>query len=679
VTAGWFLLSLLGPPIAAVVVGMVFRGKDANPLTIIAMNAIAPGAGLAAARRPTLEVVLGVLFAQASLLVAGGADNAYMLVPIAVVSGLWASFHTPFNPIKVANSNRLKEALEGFTRQPTMSPSASHDPEYDTSALDPDRANNESGYSVDVRCTECGASVDVPVLAHMAHCTFCGSNHLVIGHEDTLYVTLPEQVTDEATLTEVILDHFRYRRYLELYRRTVAPLEAGVTETVQNGSLVTSLEAEAAVAAAEAAASRKADAYRAKLATTLQVRSQMRFLSPYRHGVGTLFQIAFGRTPPGMDKELRFAVGTIEAATLGSTALDLPAMGKLSYLRSLKPAALCPDSARSLPLDVGPEDLRRAFGHLDRKRLVRDLDVIRLGVAFSEEISAVIWRPWWTAEARGSGIHESVLVDCAAASVAGTAPHIEPEILEELPVEAREAGTGLQFIPMECPTCGHEFPFDIDAVLHFCTNCHRVCRVEGNRKLHLDYSHQPGPQDGSCDLVPFWCFPLKLRSGDGQLVTDLAHFKDGIDGTFDQLGKDADPGKHLVLAPAFRCINSRLMATAFGRVFSHNLRHPPRLEIGRFPMTDAPRPWSVSLGEDEARNVLPLYLAHALSPRDIARVKVDQVANWIFDARQEALGDLVYIPIPRPVTEPFRRYVGRYRSQAVRRARTSQSNQGRAH
>ena len=90
-------------------------------------------------------------------------------------------------------------------------------------------------------------------------------------------------------------------------------------------------------------------------------------------------------------------------------------------------------------------------------------------------------------------------------------------------------------------------------------------------------------------------------------------------------------------------------------------------------MTDAPRPWSVALDEDEARMLLPLYLVHALGPRDIARVRVNQVANWVFDATQEAPGRLVYMPVPRVVTEPFRNYVGRYRSQAVRRARAARA------
>lgn len=665
-TAGWFLLSLLAPPAAAALAAVAFRGRPPTSAAAIGLNAIAPGAGLAADGRPTLEVVLGVMFAQAGLLITGGPANAGFLVPIAAIGALWASLHTPLNPIVLAASARTtahRRAVDPTTR------TTGGVPIRQSGQGTPDDGSDEAGYAVTVRCTECGADVDVPVLARMASCTFCGSAHLVVGHEDTLFVTLPERVCDDRTLTDAILDHYRYRHYLELYRRLVAPLEAGASEPSHSGALVTRPEGEAAVTAAEAAASRKADAYRTKLAAKLEVRPGLRFLAPYRHGVGTLFQVAFGRSRPAMDKELRFAVRTLEAATLATTALELPPMGRLSYLRALRPAASCDEGVRTLPLDLGVDRLRSAFGALDRKQLVRDLDVIRLGVKFSHEVSAVVWRSWWIADVEGPAIREALLVDCAAASVAQAAPDIDRSVLEALPEQAREPGTGLRFIPMECPTCGHEYPFDIDAVLHFCTNCHRVCRIDGNRKSEVGYSHEKDA--GTADLVPFWCFPLKLRSADGRLVTDLMHLKDGIDGTLDQVGEDASPGNHLVLAPAFRCINSRLMATAFERVFVHTLRRPPRLVRNRFPLNEAPRPWSVSLDEDEARTLLPLYLAHAFGPRDLARVKVGQVANWIFEATQEAAGQLVYVHVPRSVTEPFRDYVGRYRSRAVRQAQTS--------
>ena len=668
-SGGWVLLSLLGPPAAAVTAAALFRGRRPQPAATIALNAIAPGSGLAALHRPTLEVVLGVLFAQASLLVAGDVGEPSFLVPIAAIGAIWAALHTPLSPLALLAADRPR--AHTAAAPPAAAPGdARRPPGPDVSPrTDGDASAEEVGYAVAVRCTECGAAVDVPVLARMAQCAFCGSQHLVVGHEEVLHVAVEPRVTDENALTEVILDHYRYIHYLEIYRRTVAPLEGRATETSASGVLVTRPEVDAAVAAAEAAASRKADAYRASLARSLKVHPFRRFLAPYRHGVGTLFQAAFGRSRPDMDKRLRFAVGTIEAATLSTTAVELPRMGKLSYLKALVPAAACDPAIEALPLDLGEERLEQAFGNLDRKQLVHDLDVIRLGVAFSHEVSAVIWRPFWIAEADGPGIDETLLVDAAAASVAGAAPAFDSRRLAPLPDAARNPGGGLRFVPMECPTCGQEYAFDPDAVLHFCRNCHRVCRVEGRRKLNVEYAYQEGGDGDSSDLVPFWCFPLRLRTADGVLLTDLAHLKDGIDGRLDQIGNEAPERQHLVVAPAFRCINSRLMGTAWERVFRHTITSPARLVQARFPLTERPRPWSISLDEDEARRLLPLYLAHAFGPRDLARVKVDQVTSWIFEATQEAPGRLAFLTVPRPITEPFRRYVGRSQAQALRQAR----------
>ena len=170
------------------------------------------------------------------------------------------------------------------------------------------------------------------------------------------------------------------------------------------------------------------------------------------------------------------------------------------------------------------------------------------------------------------------------------------------------------------------------------------------------------------DLVPFWQFPLRLRTGDGELITDLTRLRDGIDGNLDRVDESVPARQHALFVPAIRCVNPRLMATAFNRLFLFAVRQQPPKEVGRFPLEDRPRPWAVSLSEVEARELAPLYLANAFSRRDITRVNVHQVASWLFAAQQEVSGRICYLPVPRAVTEPFRRYVGRFHSGALRNA-----------
>jgi Zn finger protein HypA/HybF involved in hydrogenase expression len=666
----WVAVALVGPPLAALIAGLNLSRRDVHPVVLIGLNAISPGAGLAAAGRPTVESAICVLMAQASLFIAGAMGSLAYSVPFAVVGAVWASLYTPFNPAAMADTalDLPGRALVGPPDAAARSAPAT--PAISGARREPDDDGNESsaGYAVEVRCTECGADVSVPVLHHMAHCGFCGSDHLVVGREDTLYLTLPEKAPTEVELKEALLDHSRYRHYLQLFRASVPLASAAATDVSDSGALIGRPEAEAAAAAAEAVVARKADAYRAKLARQLHLGRTRRFLSPYRHGMGTLYQAGFGRRKTDQEKSLGFKIATVEASASAASALDLPEMGKLTYLRALRPAAVCAADERSLTLDLDESVLRRAFGNLDRKQLDRSVRTIRLGSRFVHEVNAVVWRPWWIVEVSGPRIHETVLVDSASGSVIGAAPTFDHEaLLEDLPARARDAGSGLRFVPMECPTCGDEFAFDSDAVLHFCRNCHRVCRVNGHRKEDIDYWRTDGVVDGH-DLVPFWLFPLRIRTAGGKLITDLAHLKDGIDGVLDQIGDDAPIRQHGVYVPAIRCINSRLMGDAFNRLFGHTVTTRFRTVRERWPLDLEPRPWSVHLDEPEARNLAPLYLANAFSRRDLARVNVNQIADWLFEAQQETEGRLVYLPIPKVVTNPFRNYVGRFRGQALHKA-----------
>jgi len=675
VTPAWVLMSLALPLIATLAAAMVHRGREARPLAVIILNALFPGAGLAAAHRPTLEVLAGVAFTSLSLITVGRAVDSWMYVPIMFIGGVWGLIHTPFSP--------FTDRVQSPTAESKPAPSTPHRineerPKNDlvgsgakrpsTAPIARDEENNVQvqGYAVVVRCTECGADVEVQVLHHMAHCNFCDSDHLVIGQDQTLFVTLPERITDDRTLKEAVLDHYRYLHYLKLYKRHVAPLERQATIGTPEGAMAASPEFSAAAAAAEQVVTAKADRYRAKLATKVRVTANLHVLAPYRHGMGSLYQAAFGREPSTEEKTLRFAIGSVEAATLATKAADLPRMGKLSYLKALEPAARHRADVRCLPLDQDQDALTTAYGNLDRKQLVRDLRVIRLGVAFQQDVEAVVWRAWWIAGVTGGGIHETLLVDSAAGSVAGKAPHINPAILEPLPDEACDPGGGLHFAPMECPTCGFEFRFDPDAVVHFCHNCCRTFEVQARRKVELGYDHEP-PQEGH-DMVPFWRFPLRLRTGDDNVVTGLAHLKDGIDGSLDQIGDETPMRQDQIFVPAFRCRHPRQMAESLERMLIFTLRRPPSTYTGRYPLDSHPEPWTVSMAEEEARRFTPLYLATAFNRRDLAKANVHNVTSWLFEGRLEAEGRLCFLNVPQTVTEPFRPYIGRTRVQAVQKA-----------
>lgn len=668
VTSAWLLFSLIVPPTAAALVWFILRGKKVNPAVIVVFNGLMPGSGLAAADRPVLEVVLGVLMGQVCLFAARGPDIA-LLTPIGLIGAGWALLYTPWNPLTVqGRPETIGNPPGADPGLPLPGPAAgSRDTVGGMTKLgsQAEQVDVTEGYSVAVRCTECGAEIAVPVLHRAARCSFCSSHHLVVGHDDMLQVAIPSKITDTASLREAILDHLRYRHYLKLYERFVAPLERQATEAGPAGGMAVRADVEAASAAAEQAISLKADAYRAKVEKTLEIRGSRTFLAPYYHSMGTLFQAAFGREPRSKDKCLIFTMASLEAVLTAQETVELPPMGKLSYLKTLVSAAQLAPEAQALIPDVDPDGIEKAYGDLDRKQLDRSIQTIKLGSSFAEEVRAVVWRPWWLAEIHAAGADESLLIDGASGSVAGPAPFVGSDTLCDLPSAARASGASLRFQPMECPTCGHEFRFETDAVLHFCSNCHRLFDADARGKTEIDYDHGATASEETVDLVPFWRFPLRLKTGNGAIITDLMHFKDGIDGRMDQIGDQAEQGQDLLWAPAIRCINTRLMTSAFNRLFIHVARHPPRVIRGRYPLDVKPLPWPICLEEQEVRHFAPLYLANAFGSRDIARVNVHLVGPWLFDAKLLSSGRLTYLPIPRSVTETFRAYVGRYRGGAL--------------
>lgn len=663
-STGWVLLAFVGPPVAASL-GFLLRGV--LPETFgVALNALVPGAGLAQLDRPVIEVAVGTIVSVVALLTIGEPSQLGMYVPVMVIGGVWASLYTSISPVKlVAKSTSVGLPQEVSQGRPAAGPVGSGASRPTPKTEDGD--SHDAGFAVQITCPECGAAVAVPVLHRMARCSYCGSRHLVYGHEEILQVALPEKTTTLATLLSAVLEHYRYQYYLRLYSRQVAPLDRQTTATTADGQMYNRPEIQAAAAAAEKMVAQKADAYRDRLRREITVRERRHFWSPYWHGMGTLYEATFGRDRRSMDKKMGFAISTIEASTPASGRMELPAMGHLSYLRALVPAAELGRDNLVLPRERDAAALEAAYGNLNRKQIDKSLQLIKLGTAFVSEVRAVVWRPWRIVEVNGPRLAEALLVDSAAGSVVGPAPELSPDDLGPPPEETLDSGIGLKFTPMECPTCGYEFPFDVSAVVHFCTNCHRAVALSSGNKVEVPYDSAMLRPESEYDLVPFWRFRLRLVTPDGRVTTDIAHLTDGIDGTLDQIGEDAPVGRDEVLVPAFRLINSRLMTTAFTRFAGFSTPFTGAIASGRFPLDDKPQPWPVSLSEAEARRFVPLYLANVFGLRDLARANIHEVSAGLFEARQESPGRLTYVGLPKSLTEPFRAYVGRFQATAVAR------------
>ncbi len=119
-SAPWFLFSLLAPAAAALTVTLALRGRRAEDPVVILLNALMPGAGVAAAGRPLVEVVAGVILSTVSLFTIGRTEDLGYWVPIMVVGAAWGLLYTRFNPLtreRPVGSSSPEEAVTSPARR----------------------------------------------------------------------------------------------------------------------------------------------------------------------------------------------------------------------------------------------------------------------------------------------------------------------------------------------------------------------------------------------------------------------------------------------------------------------------------------------------------------------------------------------------------------------------------
>ncbi len=516
------------------------------------------------------------------------------------------------------------------------------------------------GFRIDLRCPACGAVSGVPVYHRMARCRFCGSVHAVVREDRRMVVVIPDSITSEASVRSAVARHLAHRRYLVHYDSVVRPLLANraMEPQAEEALSVVRPEGDPLANIAEASIRREAEAYSERCAANLRVSSWRRFLSPYWHCFGTLYQSAFGRDDSG-EKRLEFGVATVEVSA-SATAVPLPEMGKLSYLRALHPLRGSPEEALPvLPVDGDEKRFAERLAALAQRSSELRMRALATSGSLVSEVEALVFRPWHAVEGDLDGEAFALLVEGGAGNVVGG-----------LCGEAERAG-GLvehgqpppELTPSRCPVCGADFPYSPDAVAHLCRNCYRVSRLERRRWQTIPYGR--AVQIPTACLLPFWRFPLRVRTAAGEVVTDLRRLTDGIDGIIDQpdSGRSGSPPLYV---PGFRTrigksgvrLYRRLWPAVQGR--EHALLGEP------FSPAEPPRDVApITLPAEEARTFGQVYLALAFGSRDLARADVRRVRANFLGARLEGEPTLTFLPVSRELIEPFRHVFGRPRPSAV--------------
>lgn len=524
----------------------------------------------------------------------------------------------------------------------------------------------EEDVRIDLPCPSCGAAVTFPVYHGMAQCRFCSSRHLVQRDDATLLTVIPNAVASEAGIVSAVTAHLRHLKYMELYDRTVRPLvQQRAAQQAEAPHQATSSHLEgvtlAAINAAEERVNRAADAYATRLAPHVKVLSWRPFLAPYWHRSGTLYQVAFGRQEDGA-KRMELAITHLEGSQPGSS-LPLPAMGKLSYLRTLRPLRGAAEAnLPALPVEGGREELAARLETMHDRRASFSFRTITVRGAFIPEVDALVWRPWHAAGVAVRDHPHEFLVDGASGRVAALAP---PPLTTLGGPASPPADEQIRLAPSRCPVCGAELEFVPDAAAHLCRNCFRLLDASTRRLRPRPYLRENPGAGHAC--VPFWRFPLALRTAEGAVIRDLAHLGDQIDGVLDQVGDRPQQQSHLFV-PAFRLRLTRAAVRFYRRLWPLLHATPRSPRATPFDTTSAPaETWPLTLPAGEARTFGAMYLALSFSSRDLARAEIRGVRARFLDATLEGEPEPVYLSLAAELVSPFRGLLRSSHAPAVAR------------
>ncbi|MEP0773211.1 MAG: hypothetical protein HRF46_02475 [Acidobacteriota bacterium] len=631
------VLAALAIPTAAMLAGRGAATRLPRPSlpAAVVMGALAPPAVVAFYERTFVEQTTAWVV---GLVGWGGlflAHDPYVLAAAMLAGGTWGGILA----LPTGSTQASSAALEGApTARPAPSPRAEEPVEEEIRIALP--------------CPSCGAPVTFPIYHGMAECRYCASRHLVQREDTTLFTVIPNTVTHEAGIASAVITHLRHLKYLELYDRRVRPLvqqRAAQQATASQDEALVGLEGVtlAAINAAEASVNRAADDYAARLEPHIQVLSWQPFLAPYWHRSGTLYQVAFGRQEDG-EKKMELAITHLEGSQPGSS-LPLPEMGKLSYLRCLRPLLGAPEATiPALPVEGGQAELARRLETQEDRRASFPFRTISVRGAFVPEVDALVWRPFHAARVSVRGDVREFLIDGASGRVTRDAPPPLATLAESPPPPAEDQ---IRLLPSRCPVCGAELKFIPDAVAHLCRNCFRLLEATPRRLRPRPYLREdPG---AGLVAVPFWRFPLALRTAEGEIIRDLDHLGDRLDGTLDQVG-DRPQRQSYLFVPAFRLRLSRGAVRLYRRLWPilHVTTREPKGEP--FDTTAAPAAtWPLTLPASEARTFGAMYLALSFSSRDLARAEIRGVRSRFLDATLEGEPEPVYLSLPKELVSPF--------------------------
>jgi hypothetical protein len=347
----------------------------------------------------------------------------------------------------------------------------------------------ESQAQIRIRCPQCGGDIGFLEESHAIRCEFCGTSLIVAGRDGTLRYVLPNRLEAQIEAEAMALEHLR-----SLGRIFAEPKETFL------------------------------------------------FYAPFWRLQGQAYRWVFGAkpmkleteegVPPPMEKMKVLLTRILDHTIPGYSDLDLgiSSLGIRSQAIQLQPFNQEHEKRKnsflslSVPLLRAREEAEGAANiFFEGEDLVSEVILQSLvGRVFS-----VVYFPIWLADCQHSRGRESVLIDGLGKRVLCTTLQ-GAAILSALKDDGKEdqAEFGqLRFLPLLCPNCGWAFSFQPFNILHFCTTCRRLWKVQGGDLVEADYQVVSSPRGGLKETawVPFWRCRGVLES-EGIRFTTMADF-----------------------------------------------------------------------------------------------------------------------------------------------------------
>jgi hypothetical protein len=495
---------------------------------------------------------------------------------------------------------------------------------------------------IQLACPKCGGPFEVDDETSGLSCEHCGSLLVLSAPErDEVYIA-EEMITTPAEVLETCLRYRVSAQRAEIIATYGRQLEDGTREPPP-----------------ELVIQNRLKAFEAKLRGTARLGRTLCVYAPYWHLAGHIAQGILGRQGDG-PKHVRIRAFSVEHSVpaYDKVNVDFRDEGLRMARARVRPLTVkeVSEGRRFLPWLPAPE--QATYREIERWRmqeLEAGLQSVTKHAAFLHPQRLLVYRSYWMVEANGVFDSPWVIVDTGFATIAGYASDAEVEDIRRLamPDPLRSGGESFRkvhIIASRCPDCGFEEKLERHAQILFCPNCHLALQPTPTGIQVRPHSHAARGEvrlDG--DYLPFWRYEFEAQIG-GKTVRSLEDYARAL---FPQaLPPGFKPaGAHLWI-PAVRLLGTQAGDAETKDLLEWIHQNPPTVHDGKLPLGGQPVLWSVSLPEEDARELARFALLGLHGKASAARLNTMLVKSAVQQAK-------LTLANPRLVLVPFSRQADR--------------------